>query len=69
MNFNYFLIEKVWDSTGNQLYSSSINEHPITSVNWCNSGNYFAIGFFNTVKLCDKTGVIKNFFLKITLVK
>lgn len=47
---------KVWDTIGNQLYNSGVNEHPITSVNWCNSGNYFSIGSFNTVKLCDKTG-------------
>ncbi|XP_033228073.1 intraflagellar transport protein 80 homolog [Belonocnema kinseyi] len=47
---------KVWNSAGIQLYTSNANEHPITAVSWCNSGNYFAIGSFNTIKLCDKTG-------------
>ncbi|XP_012280148.1 intraflagellar transport protein 80 homolog [Orussus abietinus] len=47
---------KVWDSTGNPLYSSSEGDHPITAVGWCYSGDYFAVGSFNTIKLCDKTG-------------
>ncbi|XP_046470778.1 intraflagellar transport protein 80 homolog isoform X2 [Neodiprion pinetum] len=47
---------KVWDSTGNQLYCSSVTEHPIVSLSWCASGDYFAVGSFNTVRLCDKTG-------------
>ncbi|XP_060811530.1 intraflagellar transport protein 80 homolog isoform X3 [Bombus pascuorum] len=47
---------KVWDSNGTQLFSSSIGDYPITSVNWSFSGDYFAVGSFNTIKLCDKTG-------------
>ncbi|KAI4494196.1 hypothetical protein M0802_009065 [Mischocyttarus mexicanus] len=47
---------KVWDSNGNQIYSSSSGDHPITAVNWCSSGDYFAIGSFNMIKLCDRTG-------------
>ncbi|XP_014608812.1 PREDICTED: intraflagellar transport protein 80 homolog [Polistes canadensis] len=47
---------KVWDSNGNQIYSSSSGDYPITAVNCCSSGDYFAIGSFNMIKLCDRTG-------------
>ncbi|KOC63788.1 Intraflagellar transport protein 80 like protein [Habropoda laboriosa] len=47
---------KVWDSSGTQLFSSSVGDHPVTAVNWSYSGDYFAVGSFNTIKLCDKTG-------------
>ncbi|KAL0124329.1 hypothetical protein PUN28_006277 [Cardiocondyla obscurior] len=48
---------KIWDATGHQLYSSNIGDHPVTTVSWCfSSGNYFAVGSFNTIKLCDKNG-------------
>ncbi|XP_011140826.1 intraflagellar transport protein 80 homolog isoform X1 [Harpegnathos saltator] len=48
---------KIWDANSNQLYSSSIGDHPVTAISWCySSGNYFAVGSFNTVKLCDKNG-------------
>ncbi|XP_066597521.1 intraflagellar transport protein 80 homolog [Prorops nasuta] len=47
---------KVWDSNGVHLYTSSPGDHPITAINWCHSGNHFAIGSFNAIKLCDKTG-------------
>ncbi|XP_043253953.1 intraflagellar transport protein 80 homolog [Colletes gigas] len=47
---------KVWDSNGSQLFSSNAGTHPITAVSWSYSGNHFAVGSFNTIKLCDKTG-------------
>ncbi|CAK9811983.1 Intraflagellar transport protein 80 homolog [Anthophora quadrimaculata] len=47
---------KVWDPNGTQLFSSSVGDHPITAVSWSYSGDYFAVGSFNTIKLCDKTG-------------
>lgn len=48
---------KVWDANNNQLlYSSGIGDYPITAISWCPSGNYFAVGSFNTIKLCDKNG-------------
>lgn len=59
----YFSIQ-VWDANNNQLlYSSGIGDYPVTAISWCPSGNYFAIGSFNTIKLCDKNGVrlINNF--------
>ena len=39
------------------MYSSSIHDYPITSVAWTPDGELFAIGSFNTLRLCDKTGV------------
>ncbi|PBC33240.1 Intraflagellar transport protein [Apis cerana cerana] len=47
---------KVWDSNGTQLFSSNVEDHPITALSWSYSGDYFAVGLFNTIKLCDKTG-------------
>ncbi|XP_070155194.1 intraflagellar transport protein 80 homolog [Polyergus mexicanus] len=48
---------KVWDVNNNQLlYSSGIGDYPVTAISWCSSGNYFAVGSFNTIKLCDKNG-------------
>ncbi|KAK1790557.1 hypothetical protein P4O66_014018 [Electrophorus voltai] len=47
---------KVWDSYGRLLYTSSPNDYPVTSVAWSPDGEVFAIGSFNTLRLCDKTG-------------
>ncbi|XP_046852298.1 intraflagellar transport protein 80 homolog [Xenia sp. Carnegie-2017] len=47
---------KVWDSFGRILYSSFLHEYPITSLSWTPNGELFAIGSFNTLRLCDKTG-------------
>lgn len=48
---------KLWDSSGNLLFSSGAVEYPITAVNWCPNGMYFVAGFCNTIKLCDVAGV------------
>lgn len=47
---------KVWDSYGRLLYSSSPHDYPITSLSWAPDGEVFAVGSFNTLRLCDKTG-------------
>jgi len=47
---------KVWDSYGRQLYSSRPMEHVITAVGWCPNGECFAVGSYNMLRLCDKTG-------------
>ncbi|XP_069692430.1 intraflagellar transport protein 80 homolog isoform X3 [Periplaneta americana] len=47
---------KVWDTYGRQLYSSIPHDYPITSVSWSPSGDLFAVGLYNTLRLCDKTG-------------
>ena len=52
-----FFSVKVWDTYSRLMYSSSIHDYPITSVAWTPDGELFAIGSFNTLRLCDKTGV------------
>ena len=47
---------KVWDSYGQILYSSSAHDHPILSTRWSPDGNLFAIGSYNTIRLCDQAG-------------
>ncbi|CAL8375185.1 unnamed protein product [Gadus morhua 'NCC'] len=47
---------KVWDSYGRLLYSSSPQDYPVTSLAWAPDGEVFAVGSFNTLHLCDKTG-------------
>lgn len=47
---------KVWDQFGRQLFNSSQHDYPITSVSWSVDGQLFAVGSFNTLRLCDKIG-------------
>lgn len=47
---------KVWDSYGQLLFTSKPSEFSITSVAWAPSGEYFAVGSFSSITLCDKTG-------------
>nr|XP_057935120.1 intraflagellar transport protein 80 homolog isoform X1 [Doryrhamphus excisus]XP_057935121.1 intraflagellar transport protein 80 homolog isoform X1 [Doryrhamphus excisus] len=47
---------KVWDSFGRLLYSSLSHDYPVTSLSWAPDGEVFAVGSFNTLRLCDKTG-------------
>ncbi|XP_006818726.1 intraflagellar transport protein 80 homolog, partial [Saccoglossus kowalevskii] len=47
---------KVWDSYGRQLYCSGSHDYPIMSVSWAPDGELFAVGSFNTLRLCDKSG-------------
>ena len=47
---------RVWDAYGRQLYASSPAEYSISSVSWAPNGRYFAVGSFNMLRLCDKTG-------------
>ena len=47
---------KVWDIYGRNLYSSQIGEHPVTSVTFSPDGEMIAIGSFQSIRVCDKTG-------------
>ena len=38
------------------LFSSSSHDHPITSVRWAPDGLLFAVGGYNTLRLCDQVG-------------
>ncbi|ORY48676.1 WD40 repeat-like protein [Rhizoclosmatium globosum] len=47
---------KVWDSFGRQIYCSVPHDHPVTSLAWNPAGEMFAVGLFNTLRVCDKLG-------------
>ena len=47
---------KIWDSYGRPLYQSKPFDNVITSVSWCPNGELFAVGSYNNIRLCDKTG-------------
>ncbi|CAN0062496.1 unnamed protein product, partial [Choristocarpus tenellus] len=47
---------QVWDSFGRQMYQSGSLGYVVTSISWCPNGESFAVGAFNTLRLCDKTG-------------
>ncbi|CAF1477767.1 unnamed protein product [Adineta ricciae] len=47
---------KVWDTVGRQLYASQAFEYPITSLAWAPDGSNFAVGSYNTLRLCDSAG-------------
>jgi len=47
---------KIWDSYGRLLFCSAPLDHVVTSVAWAPNGKYFAVGSYNVLKLCDRTG-------------
>ena len=47
---------RVWDSYGRQLYTSAPYDHVITSIKWSPNGEMFAVGAFEMIRLCDKSG-------------
>ncbi|XP_034024184.1 intraflagellar transport protein 80 homolog [Thalassophryne amazonica] len=47
---------KIWDNYGSLLYSSAFHDYSVTSLSWAPDGEMFAMGSFNTLRLCDKTG-------------
>ncbi|CAF0748911.1 unnamed protein product [Adineta ricciae] len=44
---------KIWDALGRLLYTSQAYEYPITSLAWAPDGQNFAVGSYNTIRLCD----------------
>ncbi|XP_068902733.1 intraflagellar transport protein 80 homolog [Tenebrio molitor] len=47
---------RVWDSQGRQLFSSGLHDNHITSIAWAPNGDLFAVGSYNTLRLCDYSG-------------
>jgi len=47
---------RLWDAYGRQLYCSAPVEYSISAIAWAPSGQYFAVGSFNLLRLCDKAG-------------
>lgn len=52
---------KIWDQYGRNLYSSMLYNSVITSIAWAPSGEYFAVGSFMNIRLCNKTGWAYSF--------
>lgn len=48
---------KIWDSFGRIIFSSTPYDYVITSIAWAPNGDYFAVGSFEMLRLCDKTGL------------
>lgn len=47
---------KVWDCYGRQLFGSSPLDHAVTAVRFSPDGEMYAVGSFNILRICDKTG-------------
>lgn len=47
---------KLWDSYGRLLFQSAPLEFVVSSIAWSPNGKYFAVGAYNMLKLCDRTG-------------
>ncbi|GBG24836.1 Intraflagellar transport protein 80-like [Hondaea fermentalgiana] len=47
---------RVWDAFGRQLFQSQPMEHVVTSISWSPNGSAFAVGSYDVLKICDKTG-------------
>ena len=50
------VLMQVWDSLGRLLYQSAPQDHVVTAVAWSPSSDLFAVGSFNTVSLCGRSG-------------
>jgi intraflagellar transport protein 80 len=47
---------RIWDAFGKQLYASRPTDTVISSIAWSPNGELFAVGSYNSIRLCDKTG-------------
>ena len=52
---------KIWDQYGRNLFVSLPYNYVTTSVSWAPSGEYFAVGSFDMIRLCNKTGWTYSF--------
>ena len=52
---------RVWDQYGRQLYNSQPYDYVITSCKWAPNGDYFAVGSFEMIRLCDRSGWSHSF--------
>lgn len=48
---------RVWDSAGRQMFSSGPHDNHIVCISWAPAGDLFAVGSYNTLRLCDYSGV------------
>eukprot|EP00698_Gefionella_okellyi_P003713 TRINITY_DN13461_c0_g1_i1.p1 TRINITY_DN13461_c0_g1~~TRINITY_DN13461_c0_g1_i1.p1 ORF type:complete len:760 (-),score=156.24 TRINITY_DN13461_c0_g1_i1:43-2322(-) len=49
---------KVWDHFGRLVFQSKPLDYAVTCVAWSPDGELFAVGAFNTLRVCDKTGFV-----------
>ncbi|KAJ8958887.1 hypothetical protein NQ318_019655 [Aromia moschata] len=47
---------RVWDGQGRQMFSSGLHDNHVTSIAWAPAGDVFAVGSYNTLRLCDYSG-------------
>ncbi|XP_066143483.1 intraflagellar transport protein 80 homolog [Euwallacea fornicatus] len=47
---------RVWDNQGRPMFSSVHHSHPVTAISWAPTGDLFAVGSFNTLRICDYSG-------------
>ncbi|CAG0895960.1 unnamed protein product [Cyprideis torosa] len=47
---------RLWDPYGRMMFNSSQQGYPITAIAWSPDGGAFAVGSFNTLRLCDRAG-------------
>ena len=48
---------KLWDSYGRAIYTCTmVSDSPITSVSFSPDGQCFAVGSYNSLRICDRTG-------------
>ncbi|KAF7629993.1 hypothetical protein Mgra_00009022 [Meloidogyne graminicola] len=47
---------RLWNSQGRPLWSSIPYNFPISSVSWSHNGTMFAVGSYNLLRLCDRSG-------------
>lgn len=48
---------KVWDTQGTNIYTSSPDDYPMTTIDFSPDGTMLAVGSFNMIKLCHSSGV------------
>ena len=52
---------KVFDEFGRMIFQSKPYEYVTTAISWAPSGEYFAVGGYEMLRLCDKTGWTQSF--------
>lgn len=58
---------KVWDTQGTNIYTSSPDDYPMTTIDFSPCGTMLAVGSFNMIKLCHSSGVSFQFVNSHTL--
>lgn len=57
---------RVWDSNGRQMFSSMLHDNHIVSLAWSPAGDLFAVGSYNTLRLCNYSGWSRSLEKPIT---